>query len=238
MLEVRELRVRYGTTEAVRGIDLDLAAGEAVALIGPNGAGKTSTLRAISSLVEHEGTVRLDGEDLRERSADRIARDGLIHVPEGRHVFPTLTVTENLKMGALARSRRSGATSMDEVFDLFPLLVPLAARQGYALSGGEQQMVALGRALMGAPRVLLLDEPSLGLAPVVARAVFDALAQITERTSILLVEQNTQLALGLCDRAMVVVDGEVVLRGAAAELSDRDALLASYLGRTDVAGRD
>lgn len=237
MLEVTGLQVRYGTHEAVKGVDLTVGVGEAVALLGPNGAGKTSTLRAISGLVGCQGTVTFDGRDLAKLAPDRIAAAGLIHVPEGRHVFPTLTVMENLQMGALARNGRPDAFSTDDVLDLFPALVPLVGRAGFALSGGEQQMVALGRALMGAPRVLLLDEPSLGLAPVVSKAVFAALAEIRGRTPVLLVEQNTQLAMGLCGRAIVLSDGHVVLTGEASEMQDRQALLASYLGQSDAVAK-
>lgn len=233
MLEVSDLSVRYGTIDAVSGLDLEVGPGDALALLGPNGAGKTSTLDAISGLVRSGGTVRYDGEDLARWNPDRIARAGLIHVPEGRHVFADLTVVENLQMGALARAGRRPSYDVDAVLDLFPPLVALRDRPGFALSGGEQQMVALGRALMGAPRVLLLDEPSLGLAPIVAQAVFAALADIRRDTPMVVVEQNTQLALGVCQSAIVLVNGRVVLSGAADELDDRSALLASYLGHAD-----
>ncbi len=232
MLEVRDLRVTYGTTVAVDGIDLDVAAGEIVALLGPNGGGKTSTLRAISRVVASEGSVRFDGRSLRGRSADVVARLGLVHVPEGRHVFPNLTVHENLLVGASARDGREAQFALDDVYGLFPKLADLRKRGGWALSGGEQQMVAIGRGLLAAPRLLLLDEPSLGLAPTVVDAVFDVLAEVGRRVPMLLVEQNTDRALELAHRAYVVVKGVVVLAGDATELSDRDALMASYLGQT------
>jgi branched-chain amino acid transport system ATP-binding protein len=236
MLEVRNLAVAYGPVEAVRGIDLDVGAGEVVALIGPNGAGKTSTLRAISGLVPYRGTVRFDGLDCRQLRVEGAARRGLIHVPEGRRVMPTLSVHENLLVGTVARRRRQEGFSLDEVYDLFPALRPLRRRDGWALSGGEQQMVALGRALVAGPRLLLLDEPSLGLAPKLARTVFDALGQIATRTPMLLVEQNTVMAQKISTRAAVVVGGRVVLAGTAEELGDRAALVASYLGEQPAVG--
>jgi len=231
MLHVEALAVRYGTTEAVRGINLDVAAGEAVALLGPNGAGKTSTLRAISKLVASEGTITFDGRDLRGAAPEEVARRGLLHVPEGRHVFPDLSVHENLQLGTTARRGRSDGYSFDDVYDLFPMLVRLRTRLGYMLSGGEQQMVALGRALVGSPRLLLVDEPSLGLAPIVADAVADALIQIRTRTALLVVEQNVHLALRVCSRAAVLSSGRIVLEADSSDLHDRDALLSSYLGQ-------
>jgi branched-chain amino acid transport system ATP-binding protein len=233
MLEVSGLTVSYGPTAAVRGIDLAVRAGEAVGLLGPNGAGKTSSLRALSGLVAFGGTVTFDGEDLAAIPAERIARRGLIHVPEGRHVFPDLTVNENLQLATVARGSRTDGYSVSDVYDLFPALRPLTNRQGYALSGGEQQMVAIGRGLVAAPRLLLLDEPSLGLAPIVAGAVFNALKQVRERTPLLVVEQNTALALRVCERAYVLNAGSIVLNGTAADLQDRATLLASYLGQRD-----
>jgi branched-chain amino acid transport system ATP-binding protein len=230
MLEVRGLQVAYGPVDAVRGIDLDVGPREVLALIGPNGAGKTSTLRAISGLVRYRGSVRYDGLDCRRLQVEAAARRGLIHVPEGRRVMPTLSVHENLQVGTVARRRRREGFTLDEVYDLFPALRPLRKRDGWALSGGEQQMVALGRALVAGPRLLLLDEPSLGLAPKLARTVFDALGEIATRTPMLLVEQNTVMAQRISTRAAVVVGGRVVLTGTPEELSDRAGLVASYLG--------
>jgi branched-chain amino acid transport system ATP-binding protein len=231
MLQVSGLHVRYGTTHAVRGIDLAVGAGEAVALLGPNGAGKTSTLHAISNLVASKGTIQFDGEDISRTAAEDIARRGLIQVREGRHVFPDLSVHENLQIGTTARQGRDGGFSFDDVYELFPPLQPLRRRLGYALSGGEQQMVALGRALVAAPRLMLVDEPSLGLAPVIADTVATALAEVRARTSLLIVEQNVHLALRVCSRAAVMSGGSIALTADAAELHDRDALLASYLGQ-------
>lgn len=230
MLSVSGLRITYGRVEAVRGIDLEVGPGEVVALLGPNGAGKTSTLRGISQLVDYSGTVRFFDNELKGRPPQWVSRDGLVHVPEGRRVFTNLTVHENLQLGLTTRSGRDGYT-IDEIYDVFPPLKPLRKRAGWALSGGEQQMVAIGRGLVGAPRLLMLDEPSLGLAPRVAFAVFDALARIQERTSILLVEQNTLLALELCTRGYVIAGGQIVLHGQSQELSDRSVMLEAYLGK-------
>lgn len=230
MLAIRDLEVHYGPVLAVRGITLNVVAGEVVALIGPNGAGKTSTLRAISGLVSHGGTVEFDGHDCRSRNIEGLARLGLIHVPEGRHVFPTLDVHENLQLGTTASADRTDGLSIDDVYDLFPPLRDLRHRDGWALSGGEQQMVAIGRALVAKPRMLLLDEPSLGLSPKFVTVVYGALAQVAERIPMLLVEQNTVVALRHCNRAAVMVGGRIVLEGDASELADREALVASYLG--------
>jgi branched-chain amino acid transport system ATP-binding protein len=233
MLEIRDLTVRYGAVEAVRGLSIDVDQGEVVALLGPNGAGKTSTLRAITGLERFGGTISFEGTPVNKLGPEGCAKHGLIHVPEGRHVFPTLTVHENLQVGATAARGRAGY-SFDDIYDLFPALVALRDRNGWALSGGEQQMVAIGRALVAAPRMLLLDEPSLGLAPIVVKAVFRALRDIRDRTPILIVEQNTAQALRLCDRAAAIVEGRIVLEGSAADMSDRTALLDSYLGQKEV----
>jgi len=230
MLRIESLDVRYGTTHAVRGIALSVDAGEAVALLGPNGAGKTSTLRAVTRLAPFTGTITFDGSPV--SSPEEGARRGLIHVPEGRHVFPDLTVHENLQIGTTARRGRADGFSFADVYDLFPALVPLRDRLGYALSGGEQQMVAIGRALVAAPRLLLIDEPSLGLAPIVADAVAGALAEVRSRTALLVIEQNVHLAVRVCDRAAVLSSGEIVLESPAAELHSRDDLLATYLGQS------
>jgi branched-chain amino acid transport system ATP-binding protein len=234
MLEVSGLRIAYGAVDVVHGVSLSVGASEAVALLGPNGAGKTSTLRALSRLISFGGTVTFDGHDVRGFEPDRLARVGLILVPEGRHVFGPLTVHENLQMGETARAGRSGM-SLDDVYDLFTPLGALRARRGWSLSGGEQQMVAIGRALVAAPRLLMLDEPSLGLAPIIVNAVYSALSQIKSTVPLLVVEQNTTKALELCDRAYVMVQGAVVVEAPAAELGDRRALLDSYLGQQDIA---
>jgi len=231
VLAVDDLTVRYGHVVAVDHLSLVVGQGEAVALLGANGAGKTSTLHAISGLVPSSGAITFGGRPIGRRRPEAIARDGLVHVPEGRRVFPNLSVHENLQIGTTARARRIDGFSIDDVYDLFPALTKLRRRGGWALSGGEQQMVAIGRALVATPRLLLLDEPSLGLAPAVVHAVFEALAAVVARVPILLVEQNTALALHLCDRAYVLAKGAVALAGTSAELDDRQSLLDSYLGR-------
>jgi branched-chain amino acid transport system ATP-binding protein len=234
MLQVRGLEVDYGAVRAVRGVDLDVAEREVVALLGPNGAGKTSTLRAITALESYKGSITFDGDEVSKLGTEACARRGLIHVPEGRHVFPTLSVHENLQVGTTAARGRAPDYGIDDVYDLFPALQALRERQGWALSGGEQQMVAIGRALVAAPRLLLLDEPSLGLAPIVTKAVFAALRQVSARTPVLLVEQNTAQALAIATRAAALVGGKIVMSGTAAELGDRGALLDSYLGQAKV----
>ena len=230
VLDLRGLKVRHGATIAVQSLDLILEPGQAVALLGPNGAGKTSTLRALSHQVKSSYQhLRLFGEPIERTSVAALAKCGLIHVPEGRRVFAKLSVHENLEIGKrLAGSRRGWTT--DEVYSLFPTLARMRGRQAGVLSGGEQQMVAIGRALTAAPRLLMLDEPSLGLAPRVANDVYQALDAIRSRTSLLIVEQNAALALRVCASAVVMARGRVVLRGSADELSDQSALAASYLG--------
>ena len=240
MLEVSGLTVSYGPVRAVDGLAFTVESG-CVALLGPNGAGKTSTLRALSKLIPSRGTIRFDGKDLRHVSAQRVARLGLVHVPEGRRVFPTLSVHENLQVGATAARGRRANFSIDEIYDLFPALVPLRNRDGWSLSGGELQMVAIGRALLAAPRLLMLDEPSLGLAPIVTAAVYTALSEATRNFPVLLVEQNTAVALSLSERAMILVHGSIVLEGTSDTMRDRGAMLATFLGQTvsaDAAGPD
>lgn len=231
MLEVRLLEVCYGPVVAVRGVDLDVGTGELIALLGPNGAGKTSVLRAVSQLAPYSGTVTFDGIDLRGYTPDRAARIGLIHVPEGRRLFGPLSVHENLQMGTTARNGRNASYALDDIYDLFPALVALRNRAAFALSGGEQQMVAIGRALVGSPRLLILDEPSLGLAPMVAASVFTALEEASNTTPILLVEQDTAIALRISARAYVLSHGSIAIDSPASELRNRETLLSSYLGR-------
>jgi branched-chain amino acid transport system ATP-binding protein len=235
MLEISSLAVNYDGTRAVIDADISIEAGSAVALLGPNGAGKTSTLRAISGLVPYGGTVTFDGTSLHKMTPEKIARAGLVHVPEGRRVFGSLSVHENLQVGLTARSGRTGGYSMGDVYDLMPALRKISKRAGWALSGGEQQMVAVGRGLLAAPRLLLLDEPSLGLAPIVVKDLFAALAEVSARTPILLVEQNSAAAMRICQRAYVLVKGAVVLQGTTADLGDREALIDSYLGQAALA---
>lgn len=238
MLEISGLRVSYGEAEAVRSVDLRVDDNEVVALLGPNGAGKTSLLRAVCRLVASKGQATFDGQSLAGLSTDAVARLGLVMVPEGRRIFPTLTVQENLLVGRSARCGRPAEFEIDDAYDLFPQLKALRTRHGRALSGGEQQMVAVGRALLSAPRFLLLDEPSLGLSPRITAAVFEALAEVGRRVGMLVVEQNTVGALELCARGYVLVDGQVVLSGTRHELQARNDMMAVYLqgGRIEEAG--
>jgi branched-chain amino acid transport system ATP-binding protein len=235
MLELQGLRVNYGTTVAVSALDLTVPDSAATALLGANGAGKTSALRAISRIIPSKGRIVFDGRDISRTAPEAVARRGLVHVPEGRRVFGTLSVHENLQVGATARGKRPAGFGLSDVYDLFPALRNLRHRRAWSLSGGEQQMVAIGRGLMASPLMLLLDEPSLGLAPNVVQAVYTALSQVKGRLPMLVVEQNATLGLELCDRGYVLVSGELVLEGSAQELSSRDALLESYLGSASVA---
>jgi len=230
MLSISGLRVRYGTTVAVDGLDLAMASSGALALLGANGAGKSSTLKAVSGLVPYEGEAVFDGVSLRGMPPERIARLGLIHVPEGRRLFGNLTVLENLQVGMTAQGRRGGGHTVDDVFDLFPALREIPHQMAWTLSGGQQQMVAIGRALVGNPRLIMLDEPSLGLSPLVAQTVYEALRQIAGRTPVLLVEQNFSAALRICDRAVVLANGRAVYAGDVAGLADGTLLQNAYFG--------
>ena len=235
-LAIRGLTVEYGQVEAVKGIDVEVGPDETVALLGANGAGKTSTLRAVSQLIRSRGTIEFFGEDIRKLQPDGAARLGLIHVPEGRRLFAPLTADENIQLGLTALNGRDPIFSVSDIYDLFPPLGPLRKRAAWSLSGGEQQMVAIGRALVASPRLLMLDEPSLGLAPVMVSAVYKALASIRSRVPILLVEQNAHLALNVSDRAYVLAVGRISRSGTSAELGDPDELLGSYLATEVEAG--
>jgi branched-chain amino acid transport system ATP-binding protein len=232
MLEVRDLHVAYGDIPALKGVSLAVAKGEIVALLGNNGAGKTTTLKAISGLlVPAAGEVTLDGESVGGMPPHLIVRKGIAHVPEGRRVFNRLTVSENLAMGAYARSDAGIATDLERVYRLFPRLKERQAQIAGTLSGGEQQMLAIGRALMENPRLLLLDEPSMGLAPVLVEQIFETIQDINRQgTTILLVEQNASLALAVAGRAYVLETGAVVLSGAATELAQNQDVRRAYLG--------
>ncbi|OYY60044.1 MAG: ABC transporter ATP-binding protein [Hydrogenophilales bacterium 28-61-11] len=233
MLSVRQLSVAYGGIQAVRNLSLEVASGEMVCLIGANGAGKTTTLKALSGLiVPRSGTVQLDGQPLAGLPAHAIARRGMALVPEGRGVFPRMSVAENLLMGAYTRSDRIAiASDLDRVYGLLPRLTERRAQMAGLLSGGEQQMLALGRAMMARPRLLLLDEPSMGLAPLMVQAVFDIIRQIAASgVAVLLVEQNAHLALKTCARGYVLETGEITLSGAATELTANPAVRHAYLG--------
>ncbi len=232
MLQVRGLEVHYGGICAVRGVDLDVAAGEKVALIGANGAGKTSALKAIARMLPARGAVRLDGADIADAPPHSLVGQGLALVPEGRGVFARLSVRENLEMGAYVRTDRAAiADDIERVFSLLPRLRERAGQTAGTLSGGEQQMLAIGRALMSRPRLLLLDEPSMGLSPIMVATVFDVIRTVAqEGVTLLLVEQNARLALSLCDRGYVMESGEITLNAPSAELLDNQAVRSAYLG--------
>jgi len=232
ILEVRDLRVSYGAIEALKGVSLTLLAGEIVTLIGANGAGKTTTLRAIMGLVPaNAGEVFFRGEPIRSRPTFKLVRQGLILVPEGRAIFANLTVRENLEMGAYARHDGGIAADFDKVYAIFPRLKEREKQTGGTLSGGEQQMLAIGRALMSRPSVLLLDEPSLGLAPILVHTIFEAIEQIhSQGTPVLLVEQNANAALKHSNRAYVLETGAVSLQGASAEVAANPKVKEAYLG--------
>ncbi len=232
-LAVEGLTVAYGRTLAVDGIDLAVPEGQVVCLIGANGAGKTTTMRALSGLVRpRAGRIRFGGEQIVGRRPHRIASLGLLQVPEGRQIFSDLTVAENLAIGAyLVAGRAEPARRRDQVLARFPRLAERLGQLAGSLSGGEQQMLALGRALMGGPRLLLLDEPSMGLAPLFIEEIFAVIADLRAAgTTILLVEQNASAALEVADYAYVLETGRIVLHGAAAEVANDPAVISAYLG--------
>jgi len=234
MLALESVAAGYGDLLAIRSISLEVRTGECVALIGANGAGKTTTLRVISGLVPlRAGRIVFDGHSLTGLDPGRVVGLGLAHVPEGRQVFPSLTVRENLEMGARSRDARAGRrASLEEVFALLPRLQERERQAAGTLSGGEQQMLAIGRGLMARPRLLLLDEPSLGLAPLAVRSILEIVATVNRRgTTILLVEQNVRRALALCHRGYVVENGAVMLAGSREELLRSDHVRQAYLGR-------
>jgi branched-chain amino acid transport system ATP-binding protein len=233
LLELRDIDVFYGRVQALRGVSMRVASGEIVALIGSNGAGKTTTLRTISGLIRPaKGEVLFGGRAVQRYGAERLARLGIGHAPEGRRLFSRMTVRENLEMGAFARRDRAGIRAdFDRVYTLFPRLRERQAQLAGSLSGGEQQMVAIGRALMTSPSVLLLDEPSLGLAPVLVDAIFEVIKEINAKgTTVLLIEQNARLALQTAARAYVLETGNVVLEGPASELMTSAEVQKAYLG--------
>ncbi|MDO9222072.1 MAG: ABC transporter ATP-binding protein [Thiobacillus sp.] len=233
LLSVSQLSVAYGGIQAVRNLSLDVAQGEMVCLIGSNGAGKTTTLKALSGLIAAQsGSIQLDGQPLNGLPAHAIARRGMALVPEGRGVFPRMSVAENLMMGAYIRTDRAAiARDLDQVYALLPRLTERRAQFAGLLSGGEQQMLALGRAMMARPRLLLLDEPSMGLAPLMVQAVFDIIRQIAASgVAVLLIEQNAHLALKTCARGYVLETGTITLSGQAAELAANPAVRHAYLG--------
>jgi branched-chain amino acid transport system ATP-binding protein len=238
MLTIENLSVSYKGIRALRGASIHVKKGEIFALIGPNGAGKSTLLNAASGIVPiAQGRIQLEGEVISGRAAHRIARSGLIQVPEGRRVIGPLTVAENLQLGRQAAGARgSDASDLDQVHSLFPILAERRNQIAGLLSGGQQQMLAIGRALMGRPRVLLLDEPSLGLAPVIIREVFDALIRLNkEGLTILLVEQNARLALETAANAAVIEQGRIVHQGEASALANDPVVADHYFGRATAA---
>jgi branched-chain amino acid transport system ATP-binding protein len=233
MLELRGVTAGYGQFTALWEVSLRVAAGETVAIVGPNGAGKTTVMRVISGLlVPRAGELIFDGESLAGRPSHEIVARGIAHVPEGRRIFPALTVAENLRMGAfLPAARRTFRKSLDRVHALFPVLAERSAQRAGSLSGGEQQMLAIGRALMSSPKLILLDEPSLGLAPVIVLRLFDLIRQIRqEGYTILIVEQNVRQVLKLADRAYLLEAGRLKMEGRSDELGEQDFIRKAYVG--------
>ncbi|MFL6053943.1 MAG: ABC transporter ATP-binding protein [Actinoallomurus sp.] len=233
MLEVSDLEVSYGGVQALRGLSLTVGEGEIVALLGNNGAGKTTTLSAVSGLVRPgAGRIAYEGEDITREPPPKIVGRGLVHVPEGRRIFSTLTVHENLLLGGyLVRDAKELARRVDRAYALLPKLAERRTQQGGTLSGGEQQMLAIGRALVAGPRLLMLDEPSMGLAPLIVAAVMDVIRDINEAgTAVLLVEQNAKAALKIAHRGYVIENGRCVLDGPAADLAADSRVVEAYLG--------
>jgi branched-chain amino acid transport system ATP-binding protein len=240
MLEVRDLHVNYGPIQALRGVDVDVQQGEIITAIGANGAGKSTLMMTLSGVLKPvSGKIRFLGERIDGRSSHLIVRAGLIQVPEGRRVFPLLTVDDNLAAGALSRNSRSEiARDRDWVFSLFPRLLERSRQMAGTLSGGEQQMLAIGRGLMSRPKLLLLDEPSMGLAPMMVASIFAILREISRQgATIMLVEQNAHMALELATRGYVLEGGQVVLSGSSEELAANPRMREAYLGQAVPAGR-
>jgi branched-chain amino acid transport system ATP-binding protein len=233
MLELQQVTAGYGAFTALWDVHLRVTTGEAVAVVGPNGAGKTTLLRVISGLLRpRSGSISFDGMSLAGKRAHEIVAHGIAHVPEGRRIFPALTVADNLKMGAfLPSARRTFADSLQRVYALFPILAKRQQQRAGSLSGGEQQMLAIGRALMARPKLILLDEPSMGLAPVMVLRLFDLIRRIREEGyTILIVEQNVRQVLKLVDRAYLLEVGRIAVEGRADELSEQDFVRKAYVG--------
>ncbi|AZK93578.1 MULTISPECIES: ABC transporter ATP-binding protein [Streptomyces] len=233
LLEVEDLRVAYGKIEAVKGISFSVEAGQVVTLIGTNGAGKTTTLRTLSGLLKPAGgRIVFDGKPLDGIPAHKIVALGLAHSPEGRHIFPRLSIAENLQLGAFLRSDKAGiAQDIERAYELFPILRERSKQAAGTLSGGEQQMLAMGRALMSRPKLLMLDEPSMGLSPIMMQKIMSTITELrSQGTTILLVEQNAQAALSLADRGHVMEVGKVVLSGSGEQLLHDESVRKAYLG--------
>lgn len=237
MLKINNLHAYYGSIEALNGLDIEVPEGEIRCIIGANGAGKTTLLKAISRMVKTTGEITWNGEDITAKPASHIAKLGIIHVPEGRHVFPGLTVYENLEVGSVPWhgffGRKSYKEEMETVFKLFPRLEERKKQKAWSLSGGEQQMLAIGRAIMARPKLLLLDEPSMGLAPLIIEDLFNRIVAINkeQHVPILLIEQNAKLALKVSDYAYILEHGSINLHGKAEQLRDDPRILEAYLGK-------
>ncbi|MHB9149851.1 MAG: ABC transporter ATP-binding protein [Thermoleophilia bacterium] len=241
MLEIRDLDAFYGPVQALHAVTLTVDAGEVVTLVGANGAGKSTLLKAVSGVIRARGGVSLSGESILGWSPDKVARRGIAHVPEGRRIFPGLTVIENLEVGAFAVGRRGAEVraDIDRILGIFPGLAERRRSYGWSLSGGEQQMLAIGRGLMARPHILLLDEPSLGLAPMLVEEVFSVIRRIREEgTTVLLSEQNAAMALSVADRGYVMETGSIVKHGPADSLLRDDSVIEAYLGGADACDFD
>ena len=232
LLNIKALNAYYGQVQALHGLEFSLNEGSVTTLLGANGAGKTTTLRAICNMVRTSGAIEFDGASLTSRSTENIVRLGIAHVPQGRGTFTTVTVEENLQLGAITRSKSGVASDIERMYAHFPVLKQRRAQQAGTLSGGEQQMLAVARALMLRPRLMLLDEPSFGLAPLIVRDLFKILGKINreDKVTILVVEQNAQLALEIADHAYVIETGRIVMSGKAAAIADNEDVRKSYLG--------
>ncbi|MEH7342857.1 ABC transporter ATP-binding protein [Bacillus sp. JJ1532] len=233
MLTIKNLNVFYNQIHAVKDLNLELNKGEIVTLMGSNGAGKSSSLNAISGLIKSSGSILFNGDEINKLSPDQIVKKGIVMVPEGRRIFPKLTVLENLLLGAYTRNVTNNvkANELEEIFELFPRLEERKRQLGGTMSGGEQQMLAIGRALMGKPKVLMLDEPSMGLAPIVVKDIYETIKKIKgQGLTILLVEQNAKKALSVADRAYIIENGQIKYHDKARNLLEQDVIQKAYLG--------
>ncbi len=232
MLKIKNLNVSYGSIKAIRNIDIDINSGETVCLIGSNGAGKSSLLNAISMLISYEGTIVFKEREIKQYTSTQLVKSGLVMVPEGRRIFSKLTVIENLEMGGFVlKDKRKRMAMIEKYLNMFPILSERKNQLAGNLSGGEQQMLAMARALMSSPSLLLLDEPTMGLSPVMVLKLFEIIKKISEDgTTILLVEQNAKIAIKLCDRGYVMNNGEITLSGSSHELENNKQIKEAYLG--------
>ena len=232
MLKIKNLNVSYGSIKAIRNIDIDINSGETVCLIGSNGAGKSSLLNAISMLITYEGTIVFKEKEIKQYTSTQLVKSGLVMVPEGRRIFSKLTVIENLEMGGFVlKDKRKRMAMIEKYLNMFPILSERKNQLAGNLSGGEQQMLAMARALMSSPSLLLLDEPTMGLSPVMVLKLFEIIKKISEDgTTILLVEQNAKIAIKLCDRGYVMNNGEITLSGSSHELENNKQIKEAYLG--------